>query len=337
MACYAPVDPIGYGMLNQLLFLTCAGMGEESGCGTQVDMSLARMIANVYAFHISTGDGIGGLKVGRGRGSSARVGDCMCFLAGTGVLMENGKRKSIEKIHAGDKVLAADPKTGKQTLRRVIRKIVNDTDKDFSALTIADREATSHITATTGHPFWDVDDHRWVKAGQLRPGDHLMTAGGETAEVLANRHFSTHARTYNLTIQGVHTYYVLAGETPVLVHNSNCSSNAKILGDNLEASGVTRPADTAAHYIVASTSPKAAAARQQLAKFGIDINDASNGVFLPRGSASANPTGASVHSRIHTDDYYAYVNDLIGGARNANEARDVLGHLRRQLQGGYWP
>ncbi|WP_427153377.1 AHH domain-containing protein [Streptomyces sp. TRM70308] len=88
---------------------------------------------------------------------------------------------------------------------------------------------------------------------------------------------------------------------------------------------------------MASTPPKSAAARQQLAKFGIDINDASNGVFLPRGSKSANPTGASVHSRIHTNDYYAYVNNSIGGARNANEARDVLGHLRRQLQGGYWP
>ncbi|WP_243761416.1 hypothetical protein [Streptomyces sp. YIM 98790] len=25
-----------------------------------------------------------------------------------------------------------------------------------------------------------------------------------------------------LTIHGLHTYYVLAGETPVLVHNSNC-------------------------------------------------------------------------------------------------------------------
>ncbi|MFD8230331.1 AHH domain-containing protein [Streptomyces sp. NPDC059696] len=130
---------------------------------------------------------------------------------------------------------------------------------------------------------------------------------------------------------------MLAGETALLVHNSNCSSNAKILGGNLEASGLTRPVETAAHHIVASTSPKAAAARQQLAKFGIDINDASNGVFLPRGSTSANPTGASVHSRIHTNEYYAYVNDLIGGARSASEARDVLDHVRRQLQGGHWP
>jgi hypothetical protein len=57
----------------------------------------------------------------------------------------------------------------------------------------------------------------------------------------------------------------------VLVHNSNCSSNAQILGANMESAGTVRPAETAAHHIVASTSPKAAAARQQLAKFGVDI------------------------------------------------------------------
>ncbi|WP_372339734.1 AHH domain-containing protein [Nocardiopsis sp. CC223A] len=107
--------------------------------------------------------------------------------------------------------------------------------------------------------------------------------------------------------------------------------------DNLQAAGATRPADTAAHHIVASTFPKAASARQQLSNFKIDVNDASNGIFLPRSSASSNPMGASVHSRIHTNNYYACVNDLIGGARNANEARDVLSHVRRQLQGGYWP
>jgi hypothetical protein len=37
------------------------------------------------------------------------------------------------------------------------------------------------------------------------------------------RRYADEARTYNLTITDLHTYYVLAGETPVLVHNSNCS------------------------------------------------------------------------------------------------------------------
>ncbi|GHA77620.1 hypothetical protein GCM10010345_94030 [Streptomyces canarius] len=34
---------------------------------------------------------------------------------------------------------------------------------------------------------------------------------------------------YNLTVSDLHTYYVLAGETPVLVHNSNCGPSLKDL------------------------------------------------------------------------------------------------------------
>jgi RHS repeat-associated protein len=124
---------------------------------------------------------------------------------------------------------------------------------------------------------------------------------------------------------------------PLGLASHTTSSHAQILGANMEAAGTARPPHTAAHHIVASTSPKAAPARQQLSNVGIDINDARNGVFLPRSSSSPNPTGASPHSRIHTNDYYAYVNDLMSGARNASEAGDVLNHVRNQLLGGYWP
>ncbi|MEU0529100.1 hypothetical protein [Amycolatopsis tolypomycina] len=34
------------------------------------------------------------------------------------------------------------------------------------------------------------------------------------------RHYAAAKRTYNLTVAIVHTYYVLAGDTPVLVHNT---------------------------------------------------------------------------------------------------------------------
>ncbi|WP_107431010.1 polymorphic toxin-type HINT domain-containing protein [Streptomyces lydicus] len=266
-----------------------------------------------------------------------RGGHCHSFLPETEVALAEGQKKKIEDVKTGDKVIATDPKTGKTSTRPVVATIITKNDKHFTDLTVQTPSGDSSIIATDTHPFWSVDKKKWINAGDLRPGTQLRTAQGTTAKITAVRHFHKQQQTHDLTIAGTHTYYVLAGETPVLVHNSNCSSNAKILGDNLEVSGITRPADTAAHHIVASTSPKAAAARQQLAKFGIDINDASNGVFLPRGSASANPSGASVHSRIHTNDYYSYVNDLIGGARNANEARDVLSHIRSQLQGGHWP
>ncbi|MFF3467684.1 ricin-type beta-trefoil lectin domain protein [Streptomyces sp. NPDC002619] len=260
------------------------------------------------------------------------------FTPSTPVLMADGKTKPIDDIKTGDKVEAADPANGKHKGPREVTATLINHDYDLVDLRIQRTDgSTDTLHTTSKHPFWDDTLHTWVPAGELLTGHTLNTASDHHVHVTDVTPRPGDRDMYNLTVNDLHTYYVLAGETPVLVHNSNCSSNAKILGDNLEASGVTRPADTAAHHIVASTSQKAAAARQQLAKFGIDINDASNGVFLPRGSASANPTGASVHSRIHTDDYYSYVNDLIGGARNANEARDVLGHLRRQLQGGYWP
>ncbi|MFT2016419.1 hypothetical protein ACMA1D_11330 [Streptomyces sp. 796.1] len=46
---------------------------------------------------------------------------------------------------------------------------------------------------------------------------------GATVRVASTRHFSELQRTHDLTVSGVHTYYVVAGETPALVHNSSYS------------------------------------------------------------------------------------------------------------------
>jgi hypothetical protein len=56
-------------------------------------------------------------------------------------------------------------------------------------------------------------------AGDLKPGMTLYTPSGDTVEVAANRHFDKRQRTHDLTITGIHAYYVLAGSTPLLVHN----------------------------------------------------------------------------------------------------------------------
>jgi hypothetical protein len=40
------------------------------------------------------------------------------------------------------------------------------------------------------------------------------------------RDYTASMVTYNLTIDSLHTYYVEAGSTPVLVHNSSCTSIA---------------------------------------------------------------------------------------------------------------
>lgn len=51
----------------------------------------------------------------------------------------------------------------------------------------------------------------------------LRTEDGTPIAVQNNRPFERTARTFNLTVAGLHTYYVLAGRTPLLVHNSACS------------------------------------------------------------------------------------------------------------------
>ncbi len=62
-----------------------------------------------------------------------------------------------------------------------------------------------------------------MDAGDLRPGMTLRTNDGRQVKVAAVRHFTKQQITHDLTVSDVHTYYVLAGTVPILVHNSNCT------------------------------------------------------------------------------------------------------------------
>ncbi|MFJ9823669.1 polymorphic toxin-type HINT domain-containing protein [Streptomyces sp. NPDC101160] len=159
---------------------------------------------------------------GKLRGLFPRGAGCNCFLAGTDVLMADGSTKDIEDIRIGDEVAATDPETGESGSRKVTRLIRIDSDKYFNELTIATEDGPEKLTATHEHPFWSPSELKWVEAGRLRPGATLLTDDGTTVTVTHNRSFTQHARTYNLTVDGLHTYYVLAGNTPILVHNSGC-------------------------------------------------------------------------------------------------------------------
>ncbi|MYU21839.1 polymorphic toxin-type HINT domain-containing protein [Streptomyces sp. SID8352] len=151
-----------------------------------------------------------------------------CFLAGTDVLMADGSTKDIEDVRVGDKVLATDPATGETAARQVTHLIITEDDKQFNELSIATPDGIDKLTATHEHPFWSPSERDWIPAGRLKPGMTLRTDTGETVIVTGNRPYTDHARTYNLTVDDLHTYYVLAGETPVLVHNSNGCPNGKL-------------------------------------------------------------------------------------------------------------
>ncbi|MGW1479670.1 polymorphic toxin-type HINT domain-containing protein, partial [Streptomyces rubiginosohelvolus] len=149
-----------------------------------------------------------------------KLGCTKCFLAGTGVLMGDGSVKNIEDVRPGDEVLATDPVTGESGPRKVTRLIRTEDDKHFNTLSITTEDGVEELTATHEHPFWSPSEGAWVAARDLAPDMTLLTDSGDTVIVTGNKGFTQRARTYNLTVTGLHTYYALAGDTPVLVHNS---------------------------------------------------------------------------------------------------------------------
>ncbi|WP_412103894.1 RHS repeat-associated core domain-containing protein [Streptomyces californicus] len=166
-----------------------------------------------------------------------------CFLAGTDVLMGDGKTKDIEDIEVGDMVMATDPETGEQGSRRVTRLIRNEGEVRLNTLTILTPEGPEELTATHEHPFWSPSEQSWIEAGALTPEMTLRTDTGATVEIAGNKAFTKRTKTYNFTVDELHTYYVLAGETPVLVHNS-CGPTAYYRGAKGGApSFVPRPND----------------------------------------------------------------------------------------------
>ncbi|MFE5243202.1 MULTISPECIES: Hint domain-containing protein [unclassified Streptomyces] len=158
----------------------------------------------------------------RGERDAATCAKPHSFPSGTHVLLADGTTRAIEDIRIGDRVAAGDPRTGLTATRPVTNTFTTEGDKDFTRLTVTTDHGPATITATDNHPFWLEGDQRWKDAGDLRVGDRLRTPNDASVAVTEVRDQQGPQRTHDLTVHGLHTYYVLAGQTPVLVHNSNC-------------------------------------------------------------------------------------------------------------------
>lgn len=103
----------------------------------------------------------------------------------------------------------------------VVATIVGVGHKDLVHITteVPHGKRPGVIVATAGHPFWTPDTRTWTNATNLAPGDNLSTQGGKTLKVLRIQRYGAYQQARNLTVAHLHTYYVEAGGTPVLVHN----------------------------------------------------------------------------------------------------------------------
>jgi hypothetical protein len=148
--------------------------------------------------------------------------------------MADGTSKAIDEVRVGDDVANAEPDSDKTQRHTVTALHVTDGDRDFVDVSVGTPAGPKSITSTAHHRFWDATTHAWTNATDLEFGDQLNTPGDGHATVLTLRRYVATIRTYNLTVDAVHTYYVLAGNTPVLVHNCG-TGEAKIVDQTLGA------------------------------------------------------------------------------------------------------
>jgi hypothetical protein len=77
------------------------------------------------------------------------------------------------------------------------------------------------IRTTAEHPFY-VDGRGWLPAGELRPGDLLVSHDGQRVAVAELYDTGQYERVYNLAIRSFHTYFVCDESWPfsIWAHNA---------------------------------------------------------------------------------------------------------------------
>ncbi|WJK40205.1 polymorphic toxin-type HINT domain-containing protein [Solwaraspora sp. WMMA2056] len=187
-------------------------------------------------------DDVYGLAAGVGR-----AGKACSFSGDTEVLMADGSTKPIGEVVAGDEVIAYDPETGERGIRTVTDTWVHE---DHLVELVVDGGT---ISTTEDHPYWNETDRQWQRADALHSGDYLLTAADELLGVVGVQSAPITDLAYNLTVAGIHAYYVLAGNASVLVHNCGEIALGKqtVDGDDmaLDIFGMERGAQTYKEWV----------------------------------------------------------------------------------------
>jgi RHS repeat-associated protein len=155
------------------------------------------------------------------QGILARADDgCHSFAPNTRVLMANGRTKKIKDVKLRDWVLATDPRTGR-TAPKPVTTLFSHRDTLLTDVKVATPGGKTAVLRTTqNHQFWDRASKAWVKAADLKADKSQLTSPYWSRHaVLRINSYVGSAVMHDLTVDDIHTYYVVAGSTPVLVHN----------------------------------------------------------------------------------------------------------------------
>ncbi|MGE5194342.1 MAG: polymorphic toxin-type HINT domain-containing protein [Deltaproteobacteria bacterium] len=154
-----------------------------------------------------------------------------CFAAGTPVWTETGP-VPIETIKVGDRVLAQDIPSGELGYKPVLVTTVNP-PKDLLILRFGDES----IVCTKGHRFW-ISGSGWTKARDIAPQTLLHTVTGNTPVWSVKP--APAEKTYNLVVDGFHTYFV--GKSAILCQDLRSSNGRNCLVPGLHCSNAVAQA-----------------------------------------------------------------------------------------------
>jgi RHS repeat-associated protein len=166
-----------------------------------------------------------------------------------------------------------------------------------------------------GDPQAPVSLHRYLYAG-ISPLNYVDPSGENYLNML-----------YTLSIMST----LAARYTPAMVQVVQWANrivpSSVSLANNLIRAGFARPAGTAAHHIVAGLAQIAYPARSILFKYGVEINEVANGMFLK----------SATHWGIHSMKYYNRVNALLRNPTSKEDVIKILNFIKAEIEAGRFP
>lgn len=165
-----------------------------------------------------------------------------CFVAGTPVLMADGKYKAIEKIQAGDRVVSFDEHGQTQRADQVLYTTAHK--KQWQQLHHFELADGTKLTSNDVHPFYIVEKDYWFEASEIfsmfKQGQTLSFLNVKGEAVLIKKLWveRKNVPVYNLEVKGInlqdekygkwgrgHNYYVKG----ILTHNKRAARTCSIV------------------------------------------------------------------------------------------------------------
>lgn len=220
-----------------------------------------------------------------------------------------------------------------QSIKNIARNKLYTTLKEEgckSLIEYANKKASKKITS---HSFSKLSKQSMSKRSTYKQNLISLREGKDYAKRTWTR-LRVKSKDQYITAQD---YISALSKNNIILNLNHSEKNAKILRDNMlkimspqTRKLINNPNNkNQAHHIIGNSTPKAA---ETLKKYGININDPMNGIFLPYNGNSG--LKGTVHNGGHTADYYDYVENLFLNCKSKQDCYEVLDKIKSDLYNG---